>query len=242
MGNEQAGLPKEVEAECDELVRIPMMGAADSLNLASAGQRDDLRSLALARLCRARKASGDGRRIRASDQRRLARLRAAGLAATCASSSASARCASTGRTRRRCWSPKKPVESWKADAVFASKDDEDERGAWSFPGKPPPDDWPIAWDGLKLNARLAAFRHMGVFPEHSVHWRWAMDRVATAKRPVQGAEPLWLYRHDVAGAGEGRRGGRASRRDRPSRSRRAARTRSCRAWATSRSAGSATMP
>jgi TrmH family RNA methyltransferase len=36
MGNEQAGLPKDVEAECDELVRIPMMGAADSLNLASA--------------------------------------------------------------------------------------------------------------------------------------------------------------------------------------------------------------
>jgi TrmH family RNA methyltransferase len=36
MGNEQAGLPTEVEAECDELVRIPMMGAADSLNLASA--------------------------------------------------------------------------------------------------------------------------------------------------------------------------------------------------------------
>ncbi len=36
MGNEQAGLPVEVEAACDELVRIPMMGKADSLNLASA--------------------------------------------------------------------------------------------------------------------------------------------------------------------------------------------------------------
>lgn len=36
MGNEQAGLPVEVEAACDELVRIPMMGKADSLNLATA--------------------------------------------------------------------------------------------------------------------------------------------------------------------------------------------------------------
>ncbi len=36
MGNEQSGLPPAVEAECDELVRIPMMGKADSLNLASA--------------------------------------------------------------------------------------------------------------------------------------------------------------------------------------------------------------
>lgn len=36
MGNEQSGLPPEVEAACDELVRIPMMGKADSLNLAIA--------------------------------------------------------------------------------------------------------------------------------------------------------------------------------------------------------------
>lgn len=36
MGTEQSGLPADVEAECDELVRIPMKGAADSLNLASA--------------------------------------------------------------------------------------------------------------------------------------------------------------------------------------------------------------
>ncbi len=36
MGNEQSGLPSHVEAVCDTLVRIPMAGAADSLNLASA--------------------------------------------------------------------------------------------------------------------------------------------------------------------------------------------------------------
>ncbi len=36
MGNEQSGLPEDVEAACDTLVRIPMSGAADSLNLASA--------------------------------------------------------------------------------------------------------------------------------------------------------------------------------------------------------------
>lgn len=36
MGNEQAGLPPEVEADCDQLVLIPMRGGADSLNLAQA--------------------------------------------------------------------------------------------------------------------------------------------------------------------------------------------------------------
>ncbi len=36
MGNEQSGLPREVEAACDSLAWIPMRGGADSLNLAQA--------------------------------------------------------------------------------------------------------------------------------------------------------------------------------------------------------------
>lgn len=36
MGNEQAGLPDALSAVCDRLVRIPMTGRADSLNLAVA--------------------------------------------------------------------------------------------------------------------------------------------------------------------------------------------------------------
>lgn len=36
MGNEQAGMPDEMAAACDHLVRIPQMGRADSLNLAIA--------------------------------------------------------------------------------------------------------------------------------------------------------------------------------------------------------------
>ncbi len=36
MGNERSGLSIEIEDACDELVRIPMMGRAESLNLASA--------------------------------------------------------------------------------------------------------------------------------------------------------------------------------------------------------------
>lgn len=36
MGNEQSGLPENMEAACDALVKIPMKGRADSLNLAIA--------------------------------------------------------------------------------------------------------------------------------------------------------------------------------------------------------------
>lgn len=36
MGNEQSGLPESMEQTCEHLVRIPMRGGADSLNLAQA--------------------------------------------------------------------------------------------------------------------------------------------------------------------------------------------------------------
>lgn len=36
MGNEQSGLPGEMEAACDRLIKLPMKGRADSLNLAAA--------------------------------------------------------------------------------------------------------------------------------------------------------------------------------------------------------------
>ena len=36
MGNEQSGLPPHMEAACDSLVKLPMRGRADSLNLAIA--------------------------------------------------------------------------------------------------------------------------------------------------------------------------------------------------------------
>jgi TrmH family RNA methyltransferase len=36
MGNEQSGLPAHMEAACDLLVKLPMRGRADSLNLAVA--------------------------------------------------------------------------------------------------------------------------------------------------------------------------------------------------------------
>jgi TrmH family RNA methyltransferase len=35
MGNEQSGLTEDGEAACDDLVKIPMAGKADSLNLAA---------------------------------------------------------------------------------------------------------------------------------------------------------------------------------------------------------------
>ena len=84
------------------------------------------------------------------------------------------------------WTPQSPTTSWEADAVFASEHSEDDdRGRWRYPKGRPEDVWPVRWRGLKAGARCTAFRHLGLFPEHSVHWSWAEDRLRAANRPTR---------------------------------------------------------
>ncbi|MET0545670.1 MAG: class I SAM-dependent methyltransferase [Caulobacterales bacterium] len=80
------------------------------------------------------------------------------------------------------WPKNLPPQKWHAHAAFAGGDDSDESGRWRH-DKPIPESWPMQWEGLRLNARLSAFRHLGVFPEHSVHWRWAREQIAGISEP-----------------------------------------------------------
>nr|WP_321359257.1 class I SAM-dependent methyltransferase [uncultured Hyphomonas sp.] len=84
------------------------------------------------------------------------------------------------------WEPARPVESWRADARFSSKNnDEDGSGNWDVLSPAAQDTWPMRWNGLTFNARRTAFRHMGIFQEHSVHWRFAQEQIRTAGSPVK---------------------------------------------------------
>ncbi|MFT5775538.1 class I SAM-dependent methyltransferase [Hyphomonas sp.] len=84
------------------------------------------------------------------------------------------------------WEPARPLDSWKADAIFASKNgDEDGGGQWEILSPRAVEAWPMRWNDLTFTARRTAFRHMGVFQEHSVHWRFAQDQIRAAKRPVK---------------------------------------------------------
>ena len=82
------------------------------------------------------------------------------------------------------WAPATPVDSWKADAVFDASGD-DEKGNWHKSSDKLPDVWSMKWQDIQFDVRRTAFRHMGVFQEHSVHWRHAMHRIRTAGRPVK---------------------------------------------------------
>lgn len=76
------------------------------------------------------------------------------------------------------WNPARPVDTWRADARFSSKNnDEDGSGQWETLSPKAQDTWPMRWNGLTFSARRTAFRHMGVFQEHSVHWRFAQDQI-----------------------------------------------------------------
>jgi 23S rRNA (cytosine1962-C5)-methyltransferase len=84
------------------------------------------------------------------------------------------------------WEPAQPVQSWRADARFSSKNnDEDGSGSWEILSPKAQDTWPMRWNGLTFNARRTAFRHMGIFQEHSVHWRFAQEQIRAAKTPVK---------------------------------------------------------
>lgn len=84
------------------------------------------------------------------------------------------------------WEPARPVGSWRADARFSARGGEDDSaGSWEVLSPRARDSWPMRWNGLTFEARRTAFRHMGVFQEHSVHWRFAQERIRAAGRPVR---------------------------------------------------------
>lgn len=83
------------------------------------------------------------------------------------------------------WTPSTPPDAWRADAVFDEKTSEDERGAWRVMRAGAPDVWTMRWNELTFQARRTPFRHLGVFQEHSVHWRFAQEQIRAAGRPVR---------------------------------------------------------
>lgn len=82
------------------------------------------------------------------------------------------------------WAPNTPIENWQADAMFSASGD-DERGKWQTRSPSLPEEWRMSWNGLKFDVRRSPFRHLGVFQEHSVHWRHAQAKIKAAGRPIR---------------------------------------------------------
>ena len=63
-------------------------------------------------------------------------------------------------------------------------------GTWEVLGKSIPQAWKINYDagegsGLRFHVRPTGFKHMGLFPEQAVNWRWLGEKIRRAFRPVR---------------------------------------------------------
>jgi 23S rRNA (cytosine1962-C5)-methyltransferase len=84
------------------------------------------------------------------------------------------------------WTPALSAAEWDgADAIFApSAADDEEAGRWRF-NRELPESWTLRWDDIAFVSRPTPFRHLAFFPEHSVHWRFARERL----NAHSGAQP-----------------------------------------------------
>ncbi len=57
-------------------------------------------------------------------------------------------------------------------------------GHWEYTRKLP-ERWSIRYDELKFHVRPTGFKHTGLFPEQAVNWRWIMDKIRGANRPIR---------------------------------------------------------
>ncbi|KAG1702740.1 putative tRNA/rRNA methyltransferase YsgA [Nymphon striatum] len=85
------------------------------------------------------------------------------------------------------WQPQRSQSEWKdVDAIFTGDTTEEGAGRWAFPKKQLPETWPLSWEGINYLGRFTSFRHVGVFPEQAVHWKFMEEKIK--HRVSQGKE------------------------------------------------------
>ncbi|MDA9189996.1 class I SAM-dependent methyltransferase [Alphaproteobacteria bacterium] len=76
------------------------------------------------------------------------------------------------------WSPRLPQSDWdNADGHFlTSGQDSDKGGSWQLV-ESLPESWQMQFEDIHFFAMPTAFRHLGFFPEQSVHWQWCAAKI-----------------------------------------------------------------
>jgi len=79
--------------------------------------------------------------------------------------------------------PRSMPEAWKNPHMYYHRS-KSGGGHWEKL-LPAPDIWDISYGDLRFHIRPTGFKHMGLFPEQAVNWRWMMDKIKTAGRPIK---------------------------------------------------------
>ncbi len=75
------------------------------------------------------------------------------------------------------WAP--AGEDWDPDATFVPGSDDEGGGRW-VQHRPVPNQWELARGGVRFEASLTPFRHLGFFPDMAPQWDWMRERCADA--------------------------------------------------------------
>lgn len=79
------------------------------------------------------------------------------------------------------WNKRLPILEWQnADAVFTHKGS---KGGWKKKSTVP-EKWKIEFGGLNFFIKPTAFKHTGLFPEQEPNWKWIVNNIKSANRPV----------------------------------------------------------
>jgi 23S rRNA (cytosine1962-C5)-methyltransferase len=57
-------------------------------------------------------------------------------------------------------------------------------GQWEMKEKLP-EKWTISYDQLSFYIKPTSFKHTGLFPEQAVNWKWMMEKIRNAGRPIK---------------------------------------------------------
>lgn len=81
------------------------------------------------------------------------------------------------------WSAQKSSKEWKnVDAHYhrSSKGG----GEWEYKKKLP-ERWTVSFGPLSFYIEPTGFKHTGLFPEQAVNWKWMMEKIQAAERPIK---------------------------------------------------------
>ncbi len=56
-------------------------------------------------------------------------------------------------------------------------------GNWEYKKELPPS-WKVRYKELSFHIEPTGFKHTGLFPEQAVNWKWIMDKIKNANRPI----------------------------------------------------------
>jgi 23S rRNA (cytosine1962-C5)-methyltransferase len=89
------------------------------------------------------------------------------------------------------WPPALARERWQDAHAAYEIASGGERGRWAF-RRPVESPWTMGYKHLEFRVGITTSRHIGIFPEHAVHWDWIGEQVARAGRPIR-ALTLFCY-------------------------------------------------